>query len=162
MKILVIDDAAHNTQAAISQLGEAHQLTTASSYDEARKLLVGNPWANEEAQKFDVILTDLMMPASGMRQGEEGLRFVGKLMPVGVFLVLLAAKSGAKYIGLLTDTGHHDHPASAALDDMYETVLQINSAKTVFINNKFMDHQRKGKKVVSIKRWDQLLEELLK
>lgn len=65
---------------------------------------------------FDVVLIDLLMPASGENQNEEGLRFVGQEMPIGIFLALLAAKRGAKYIAVFTDSDHHSHPASACFD----------------------------------------------
>lgn len=74
---------------------------------------------------FDVVLFDLMMPASSQAQGGEGLAFVGKQMPIGTFLILLAMNAGIKRIGLVTDTNHHHHPASAALDPINRTVIKV-------------------------------------
>lgn len=74
---------------------------------------------------FDVVLFDLMLPASSQAQGGEGLAFVGKQMPIGTFLILLAMNAGVKRIGLVTDTNHHHHPASAALDPINRTVIKV-------------------------------------
>lgn len=76
--------------------------------------------ANERATTypdFDVVLTDLLVPASGQAQGSEGTMLVGKEMPVGIFIGLLAAvRARAKYVAIFTDSDHHSHPASACLD----------------------------------------------
>ena len=65
---------------------------------------------------FDTVLSDLLMPASEMTMGPDGLKYVGQEMPVGFALSLMAALHGAKYVAVVTDTNHHDHPASAMLD----------------------------------------------
>lgn len=65
---------------------------------------------------FDVVLSDLLMPASRMTMGDKGMEYVGQEMPVGFALSLMAAIHGARYIAVVTDTNHHDHPASAMLD----------------------------------------------
>lgn len=65
---------------------------------------------------FDVVLCDLLMPASAMTMGPKGEKFVGQEMPVGFALSLMAVIHGAKYVAVVTDTNHHDHPASAMLD----------------------------------------------
>ncbi len=65
---------------------------------------------------FDVVMTDLMVPASEQAQGGEGLQYVGKEMPLGSIIALLAIAKGVKKVAIVTDTNHHDHPASAAFD----------------------------------------------
>lgn len=67
-------------------------------------------------QLFDVVLSDLLMPASKMTMAEKGLQYVGQEMPVGFALSLMAAIQGAKYVAVVTATNHHHHPASAMLD----------------------------------------------
>lgn len=77
--------------------------------------------ADEEAivyPNFDVVLTDLLVPASDNAQGPEGRRYVGQEMPMGGFIAFLAIKAGIKKIGVVTDLNHHNHPASAALDPL--------------------------------------------
>lgn len=66
---------------------------------------------------FDVVLSDLLVPASRQAQGRNGEALVGKEMPVGIFIGLLAAvRAGAKYVAVFTDSDHHSHPASACFD----------------------------------------------
>ncbi len=66
------------------------------------------------AGNFDVVLCDMMMPAGKRIQVSNDL--VGQLMPVGFALVLDAVLHGAKYVGMLTDGDHHNHPAVAWID----------------------------------------------
>lgn len=97
-----------------------------------------NPWANKDASEadkekyeearskaieqsttysnFDVVLTDLLVPASRQAQGPEGERFVGQEMPIGTTIALLALYAGVKNVAVVTDKNHHDHPGSAAFD----------------------------------------------
>lgn len=65
---------------------------------------------------FDVVLCDLLMPAGKTQMGPKGMKYVGQEMPVGFALSLMAAIHGAKYVAVVTDTNHHDHPAAAMLD----------------------------------------------
>ncbi len=83
---------------------------------------------------WDVVLCDLMMPASGSEQGSEGQKFVGQEMPVGWSLALSAAREGAKFVAVVTDTNHHDHPASAMLDNLNHHVFTIDGAKMLLTN----------------------------
>lgn len=143
MRILVIDDSVSNQAAAKAQLS-GHEVTVVGSYDEGRDLLAtededGIP--REGKHDFEVVLVDLLMPASRHRQGNEGSRFVGQEMPVGIFLALLAAKTGAKYVAVLTDSDHHSHPASACLDvfnsrEDTPSPLTVGGAKVLLSNNR--------------------------
>ncbi len=84
---------------------------------------------------FDAVLVDLLMPASRHTQGPKGMPFVGQEMPIGIFLVLLAAKSGAKHVALMTDTDHHSHPASACLDPFAYGPINIEGATVLLCNH---------------------------
>ena len=149
MKILVVDDQQMNLDAAKAQL-IGHEVTTVSNFDEAFKLVCHYDagWQKPNIVDFDAVLTDLLMPAGKLRQGDKGLRHLGEEMPLGIFLVLQAAKSGVKLIGLLTDTNHHDHPASAALDHLGH--MNLGESKLVVNNNSS-----------SNKNWAKLLDSLL-
>lgn len=103
MKILVIDDNEIHRNAAKVQLRE-HDLTVVSTYDEGNSLL-------KESHPFEVVFTDLLLPASNYLQSSD--KFVGKEMMVGLFLALLAAINGAKYVAVFTDKDHHHHPGAA-------------------------------------------------
>lgn len=65
---------------------------------------------------FDVVLTDLLVPASRQAQGDKGQKFVGQEIPLGTTIALLALTAGVKMVAVVTDKNHHDHPASAAFD----------------------------------------------
>jgi len=139
MRILVIDDNAINQMAAEAQF-EGQDLTVVSTYDEGRKAI-------ERGIGYDAVLVDLLMPASGHMQGSDGRKFVGQEMPVGIFLATLAAVKGAKYVGLFTDSNHHNHPASACIDPFNEdedhpTPFAIQNTKVVFTNNREWLHLR--------------------
>lgn len=86
---------------------------------------------------WDVVLSDLLMPASREQMGSDGMKYVGQEMPVGFALALLAAKNGAKYVAVVTATSHHAHPASATLDrlgDRGKPGFVINGAPALFTN----------------------------
>ncbi|MEK7568966.1 MAG: hypothetical protein AAB497_02535 [Patescibacteria group bacterium] len=160
MKILVIDDSANHQNSAQQVLGALHDLTVVGSHDEALELL--EPQLDNEKYKtlkseymsqgieswpahkkaeaeswlpyWDVVLCDLLMPAGRATQGGEGLKHVGKEMSVGWALAITAALRGAKYVAVVTDMGHHDHPASAMLDAMNNTIFVLHNAKALFTN----------------------------
>lgn len=73
------------------------------------KVIIPNP-------RFDVVLTDLLMPASKRVMAGDGLKYVGQEMSVGFGLLLMAVQCGARFAAVVTDTDHHKHPASAMLD----------------------------------------------
>lgn len=132
MKILVIDDNATHRTAAMAQLKD-HNVTVVDTYDAGRDILFPN-------HDFEVVLVDLLMPASERQQGPKGKVFLEQEMPVGIFLALLAAKNGAKYVAVLTDSDHHSHPASACFDDFnleganHPTPFMVAGAKTLLSN----------------------------
>ncbi len=108
MKILVVDDKQPHRDSATELLGTDHDLTVVRTYGEASKLL--------QEDGFDVLLTDLFMPAESTTLAPDAFNLVGHEIPIGLILVLLAAQRDLPYIALATDTNHHRHPMSAALD----------------------------------------------
>jgi len=152
MKVLVIDDKIENLVAANTQFAGCAELTTVGTYDDGQELI-------KEKHDFDVVLVDLLMPASKQAQGQKGAQFVGQEMPVGIFLALLAAKNGAKYVAVFTDSNHHDHPASACLDIFeeqahYPKPIMVESAQLFLCNNP--NWIRNG-----VKQWNELLDHML-
>jgi len=145
MKILVIDDNQNHLDAALQTLS-GHEVTTCKSYDEALELLEEkfrdekgeiHDYPKKGSQKmpyWDAVFCDLLMPAGQDRQGSKGDQYVGQEMPVGWSLALVAAKRGAKYVAVVSDLSHHDHPASAMLDRISHGVIQIEGAKALFTN----------------------------
>ncbi len=140
-RILVIEDSSIHQQSARQTL-QGHNVAIVGSYDEAYEYL--NPvWGNngwESPYQFDVVLCDLLMPTSKRAMGNKGLALAGQEMPVGFALALMAARSGAKYVAVLSATNHHDHPASAWMDsfesrcgsDEYPPRFTINGATVGF------------------------------
>lgn len=113
MKILVIDDTHTNLDAAKQTLA-GHELTLAASYDKAYEFL--KKLDGDAQPPYDVVLCDLLMPAGTVQQGPKGMKYVGQEMPVGFALALMAVLQGAKYVAVVTNLDHHQHPAAALLD----------------------------------------------
>ena len=113
MRILIIDDTRIHLDAARQTLTD-HELTLASTYDEAYRLL--EKPKGETTGPFDVVLCDLLMPAGSVEQGTEGEKYIGHEMPVGFALALMAVLQGARYVAVVTNLNHHQHPAAALLD----------------------------------------------
>ncbi len=159
MKVLVIDDTKVHLTAALQTLA-GHDVIVCSThndaaqlvrpqYDEAKKKALiekyraegmdGNEvydraYKESRLPYWDAVLCDLLMPAGSMAQGGEGLRHVGEEMPVGWSLALQAAKNGAKFVAVVTDTNHHHHPASAMLDGLNGHLFSIDGAKMLLTN----------------------------
>jgi len=113
---------------------------------------------------WDVVLCDLLMPASRETMGPDGMPFVGQEMPLGMALALLAALNGAHYVAVVTATNHHHHPASAMLDrlsaaywdDRQEPNFVVNGAKAMFVHHP--SYEVGGK---NAKHWGKVLLRLL-
>lgn len=139
LKILVLDDNETHRISAVRQLA-GHNLTVLASYSEASEHLKSKVdydkvhsmpqdmsfedrvLACTTYPSWDMVLLDLMLPAD--RGGDFG-RIVtneafsshgGQEMPLGTILAFQALKAGVKRVGVLTDTNHHKHFASAGID----------------------------------------------
>lgn len=138
MKILVFDDTRKHRESANLCLGKEHELTVVGHYDHAQEVLINKGVYGD----FDVVMTDLMVPASDQAQGREGERFVGQEMPIGAIIALLAISNGVKKVAVVTDMNHHNHPASAAFDCFRGiggvgdvTVLCTNRVEVAYIDS---------------------------
>lgn len=87
---------------------------------------------------FDVVLTDLLVPASAKAQGGEGTKFIGKEMPLGTVIALRALAAGAKKVAVVTDMNHHHHPGSAAFDGF--PAFSIGDVKVLCTNRDVTDY----------------------
>ena len=158
------------------------------SDDEAQKAayFAAEKVANEQATThpdFEVVLSDLLVPASKQAQGPNGSSHVGKEMPVGIFIGLLAAvRARAKYVAVFTDSSHHDHPAAACFDafnhvggESTPTAFTVEGSKVLLSNTrnwvgKFdpqdltrpleYEEYKKRTDTVTAKNWAALLEYL--
>lgn len=89
---------------------------------------------------FDVVLTDLLVPATKRMQGTT--EHVGKEMANGIFVGLIAAvRARVKRIAVFTDSDHHSHPASACFDDFNKseqnpTPFRVEESLVLLCNNR--------------------------
>lgn len=146
--VLVFDDNETHGNAAWQQLAD-YNVVVVDNYDRAEELIL--------AGGFDYILLDLLVPASRSMQGTKGLQYVGQEMPMTPILAFLALCQDVnvtpKGVAILTDSGHHDHPASAALDRLGK-VVTLNDTKVLLTNShSFVSG--------GVKQWDELLKRLL-
>lgn len=130
MKILIVDDESRNRKAVMEQLGKKHKVATASSSYEMRKLI-------EHGEKYDVLMTDLMMPGDE----KEGM------IPAGLACALLAMQHNIPEIYILSETNHHAYSLIYLLEDISKAGL-IN----VFCGMYSPDHQSRD-----VKNWGRLL-----
>lgn len=146
MKILVLDDKPIQRDAANILLA-GHDLTIVSTFDEAAEVLElkednvawGRLFDERGGQKlegkergmflkrckreatkypdFDVVLTDMMMPASRRNLCKEARsKYLEQEMPLGLVVALLALRNGIKNVAIVSDMNHHTHPVAAAFD----------------------------------------------
>lgn len=146
MKILVIDDKQKNLEDAKIQLAD-HEVTTLSSINEIRDCYDDDETGGFKGLKnyfkqFDVILTDLFMPAIqyGARPG------IYEEVPYGVIVTMLALRFEIP-VAIVTDIDHHRNPFAYASDLLRSCIM----GSTPF---GFYSHG-------SEKRWDIALKYLL-
>ena len=124
MKILLVDDSVKHRRAGKRQLEAlGHEVVALCDYTEAR----------EEAKKggFDVALIDLLMPAEPQTLGVEAVKeFVGTEIAIGFPMAISLAILGIGKIAVVTDTNHHNHPMSAAVD-WFQGKVQIAGASVI-------------------------------
>lgn len=122
--------------------------------EEYKRFRAADKSATEQATTypdFDVVMLDLMLPASMCGVDGPGGNLEGQEMPLGTILAFLALKYGCKKVAVLTDMNHHRHPASAALDVFDRTRFLIGDA-SVYLSDNF------GQEV---KNWGMVLKLLL-
>jgi len=102
MKILVIDDIQEQLAWAIKAL-EGNEVITVSTPRDAERLIL--------SQKFDLVLTDLMMPYKH-----------DDYVPFGFALALLSVKQGFP-TAIVSDTNHHRHPVLMTCDKIFGEIV---------------------------------------
>ncbi len=153
-KVLVFDDTRSHRETAKLLLEDDYDLTIVGTYDEAKKALgkivdydkvhdlqkrEGMSWreacdACTTYPGFDIVLTDLLVPASDKEQGDKGRIFVGQEMPLGTTIALQALIMGVKNVAVVTDMNHHCHPASAAFDGLDYLNCRLEGIKILCTN----------------------------
>lgn len=125
-KILVLDDSALNRSSAQFQFGAANELEVVETYQAAAHAL--------QQQSYDIVALDLLMPPESFTLSQQAYaRVAGTEFPAGGIMSLIAANSGSTYVVVITDASHHDHPATALLDFLWDRPLQfVNGSTLVF------------------------------
>ena len=148
LDILVVEDNKTHRDAAEKQL-EDHNVILVPAFDYAIDYITPKEVYKEnekgkkewmiETHDFDVILTDLLMPQgrgdcmtpANRKMGNEERAF-------GFPLAIIGAIQGAKYIGVITQMNHHNHPMAYTFDlireDHEPCRLKINETTVMFFN----------------------------
>src|SRR3989344_1511755 len=143
LSILVVDDKLEYRQAAEEQLGgSGHTLDIADSFNTAMEALLVKPLirkgipesflgdiflsaksrtvsAEDKSPPYDVVLTDLLLPASKTMMSPEARSTFCTTkteMPYGLVIATLALQLGVPYVAINSYGNHHDHPMSYALE----------------------------------------------
>lgn len=147
MRILLVDDTLQHRRAGISQLEAlGHEVLACSGYGDARRAA--------KTERFDAALIDLLMPAEATTLGTEArIEFVGREIAIGFPLAIELARLGIPKIAVATDTNHHNHPMSAAVDWFDGQALTINGAVVRIGHAHLLDD--------GAKNWAQVLSGLL-
>ena len=97
--------------------------------------------------EFDVVLTDMMMPASLRTLGPNVIDDLRKQVPYGFIIALRASMMpSVKFIAMVTDTNHHQGVMSAALDNIsnayyhkgFKPNFVINGKTVMFVHSPFI------------------------
>ncbi|MBT4722838.1 response regulator [Candidatus Falkowbacteria bacterium] len=129
MKILVIEEKELFRVAARQQLKD-HDLTIIDSFEEAIDHI-------GKQHDFDVVLIDLMMEPSSKMLDFAGAKHLDREIAAGFILAPLAAKTGAKFVGIISATRIYDHPARVALEHFKrDPFFTIAKAKCLFFTER--------------------------
>ncbi|OGZ42528.1 MAG: hypothetical protein A3C80_01315 [Candidatus Ryanbacteria bacterium RIFCSPHIGHO2_02_FULL_45_43] len=174
MRILVIDDR-HENRASAEELKAQHDVTIVGSTVEAAKQIASG--------QYDVVLTDLFMPADktpafegatfsypfGKEQGtlvNFSKSWVGQDLPVGFSFAIRATLEGAKYVAIVTRDNHHGDPISAQLDwfgrgrEFGKPSRRMDLNGSIFMIIRALPRIRDSK-ILDDKDWAAALEDLL-
>lgn len=107
--ILVVDDTQANLAMAESQFkGKNVTLTCCNLFSVASEMI--------KQRKFDMLLTDLMMPGEADGTSAD----IGKDTPYGLVLSILAKTMGIPHVAIVTDINHHASPIAWAMDTLMD------------------------------------------
>lgn len=122
--ILVVDDNQENLEGAKNQFkGKNVNLICCNLFSVASKMIQG--------KKFDIVLTDLMIPGEADGVSSDNPE-IGKEVPYGLVISIMAKNMGVPHVAILTDISHHAGPIAWAMD----TVLGTHSFISCFNEGK--------------------------
>lgn len=130
-----MDDSEINLKVAQSLLS-THNVVVVNSFCRAIDAI--------SKSKFDVLLTDLLVPSSqagasfyplnGKEHPHQWVGMENQEVPLGLFLAIHAIGHGIKLVAVVTDANHHDHPAARALDSIFG-IARLGDAKLHCVND---------------------------
>jgi CheY-like chemotaxis protein len=128
MRVLLVDDSLKHRRAGIRQLEAlGHEVVAFCDYGDARQAA--------KDQRFDAALIDLLMPAEPTTLGPAASKeYVGREIAIGFPMSLELSSLGIKEVAVATDTNHHNHPMSAAVDWFHGKALSVNGAKVLIMH----------------------------
>ncbi len=123
-KIIALDNSSHNQAAARHQFGATNELTVLATYIDAISALKKN--------SYDIAVLDLLMPPESHLLGPDAFsRVVGSEFPAGLFIALLAARQGVREVYIVSDSSHHDHPATAIMGSVFSAPLVVDGGAMI-------------------------------
>jgi CheY-like chemotaxis protein len=177
MKILVIDDARHNQESALTTLQD-HDVTVAGSVEEAFRAL-GGIGQGSLKHKWDAVLTDLWMPfpeSEPYGDGSAGAFLdtvysygraedgnVGEQTPAGLVFALAASNCQVPYIGICTDTDHHTDRLNAIMDLLARGFRKASPGIYRFEARNYClpPEEEEGEENTNVKDWGKVLADIM-
>lgn len=133
VRILVVDDKQENLNQAKKQFNSKNvELTCCPIFSAAVDLLDRN--------EYDILLTDLMMLGESNGINENNAE-IGKEVPYGLVLAIMAKNNGVEHVAILTDISHHSGPIAWAMDRLlgsHSIVSGFNTKDWLQVAEKFM------------------------
>lgn len=123
-RILILDDTEANRNSAAWQFGDTNVVEVFSSYRTAVEALRQN--------RYDLVLLDLLMqPESFMLSDTAYAKVAGSEFSAGSIVALVASLSPATQVTVVTDASHHDHPATALLDYLWNQPITFANGSSL-------------------------------
>lgn len=144
LKILLVDDSLKHRRAGQKQLEAlGHEVVAVCGYTEALKLA--------RQGGFDAALIDLLMPAESTTLSPDGcVEFLGKEVAVGFPMLMALALAGIPRVAMATDTNHHAHPMSAAVDWFIDRTMRINKSVALALHSPMQGNVKDWGKVLAL------------
>jgi CheY-like chemotaxis protein len=138
MNILVVDDKPMNLRSAHKTL-PGHDVTVSHAFDETMGFFL-----NEKMERrFDVVLTDLLMPLGGTMVHDCVKRIdLEQQIPLGFIIALKAMSLGVKFVAIVTDMDHHSRDAIAqGLAEAHLKKIKIDGGKVMICHAELLKEE---------------------
>lgn len=143
IRILVVDDSQENlNRARLDFANKNVVLICCSTFSVAADLL---SLKAEGVAPFDIVLTDLMMPGEARGVYKDSPE-IGKEVPYGLVLAILAKNKSVPHVAIMTNVNHHSGPIPWAMDRILGESQEINA----FYGKNYFSAASKFMKIVDI------------